>query len=400
MSDIIQKAEQFVFDTFKGKLKPEYTYHNFFHTQFVVSKAEELIKGEKISDEDAELIILAAWFHDAGYIETVDGHEKAGAEIAEKFLRENNYPADKTETVKELIVSTNLSHIPANKLEMVIKDADTSNLGDSIFDKLTIQLQREIALRENRLITNEEWDERNCDFLTKGHKYYTDYAKEKWQPVKLENLIRIQRRINKREKEAAEEATGSKVINMDKPGRGVETMFRVTLNNHTRLSDIADSKANILLSVNAIIISIALSTLVPKLASTKNQYLIFPTLVMLLVSVISIIFAIMATRPNITSKSSITPEDIKNRKVNLLFFGNFHRMPLDQYQDAMDEMMTDNNYLYRSLTRDLYYLGVVLNRKYRLLRITYTVFLVGTILTVLAFVIAFMDNANVEDFFD
>jgi len=165
-------------------------------------------------------------------------------------------------------------------------------------------------------------------------------------------------------------------------------MFRVTLGNHTRLSDIADSKANILLSVNAIIISVSLSTLIPKLDSPTNAHLIIPTFVLMLFSVICIIFAILSTRPKVTS-GTFTRKDIEDRKVNLLFFGNFYKMPLDEYEWAVNEMMKDSNYLYGSMIKDLYFLGLVLNRKYKLLRITYTIFMIGIITSVLAFVFAF-----------
>ena len=174
---------------------------------------------------------------------------------------------------------------------------------------------------------------------------------------------------------------------IQQPDRGVDTLFRVTLNNHTRLSDIADSKANILLSVNAIVISIALSTLVPKLMNPKTAYLMIPTIIMLLSSVISIIFAILATKPNVTFES-FNAEDVKSKKVNLLFFGNFYQMSIDAYEEAMQDLIKDRDYLYNSLTRDLYFLGKVLERKYRLLSITYTIFMIGTILSVLAFAYA------------
>jgi len=75
--------------------------------------------------------------------------------------------------------------------------------------------------------------------------------------------------------------------------------------------------------------------------------------------------------------------------VNLLFFGNFHKMKLDEFEWAMSEMMKDRDYLYSSLTKDLYFLGLVLNRKYNLLRLTYSVFLVGIIMSVISFAVAF-----------
>ena len=112
---------------------------------------------------------------------------------------------------------------------------------------------------------------------------------------------------------------------------------------------------------------------------------------MLLSSVVSIIFAILATKPNVTYES-FNEEDVKNKKVNLLFFGNFYQMSLEAYDDAMQELMKDRDYVYTSLTRDLYYLGKVLERKYRLLSITYTIFMIGTILSVLTFAYAMITN--------
>jgi hypothetical protein len=157
------------------------------------------------------------------------------------------------------------------------------------------------------------------------------------------------------------------------------------------LSEIADSKANILLSVNAIIISISLSTLIPKLDSPSNAHLVIPTFVLVMFSVVSIIFAILSTRPKVTS-GTFTPKDVEDRKVNLLFFGNFYKMPYQDYETAVNEMMKDRTYLYNSMIKDLYYLGLVLERKYRLLRITYNIFMVGIIVSVLTFVIAFKNS--------
>ena len=142
------------------------------------------------------------------------------------------------------------------------------------------------------------------------------------------------------------------------------------------------------MSVNAIIISIALSSIVPKLDSPSNAHLVIPTFIMLMFSVICIVFAILSTRPKVTS-GTFTRKDIEDRKVNLLFFGNFYKMPLEEYEWAVNEMMKDNTYLYNSMIKDLYYLGIVLEKKYKLLRITYTIFMVGIIISFLAFFFAF-----------
>ncbi len=170
-------------------------------------------------------------------------------------------------------------------------------------------------------------------------------------------------------------------------------MFRVTLKNHITLSDIADTKANILLSVNAIIVSLALSNLLPKLDNPSNSHLIIPTVIFVLFTIISMILSVLATRPNVTS-GKFTKKDVKDKKVNLLFFGNFHKMSLDDFEWAMGEMMQDRGYLYSSMKKDLYFLGLVLDKKYKILRLTYTVFMIGIIISVIAFAISFKVNGN------
>src|SRR5262249_10237086 len=133
--------------------------------------------------------------------------------------------------------------------------------------------------------------------------------------------------------------------------RGVETLFRSASGNHMRLSGMADNKAHILLSINSIIISIILSVLAKKLI--EAPYLVLPTILLLCVSVVSIVFAVLTTRPKI-SKGIFTKDQISNREVNLLFFGNFHRMDLNTYEWGIREMMYDKEYLYKSMTKDIY----------------------------------------------
>jgi len=119
-----------------------------------------------------------------------------------------------------------------------------------------------------------------------------------------------------------------------------------------------------------------------------NKHLLIPTLILVIFSVASIILSIMSTRPNVTS-GEFTKEQVKNRDVNLLFFGNFHKMPFEQFKWGINEIIKDKDYVYESLMLDLFFLGKVLQRKYMLLRLTYTVFMVGIIASVLSFVIAF-----------
>ena len=388
--NLIEQSEDFVINLLKDKLSNLYSYHNFNHTLTVVNAVKELCKKEDVSGGDKEALLLAAWFHDTGYIEGYENHEKESIRIATAFLKEKGQSDELIAKVSNLILTTSKEYVPKTHLEKIIKDADYAHLMGTEYVTTCELLRLEMKNTGLAVFSNAEWTKENLNFLLNKHRFYTDYALKKWQPLKEKNLILVQKKIDKQELKAATaiEEENKKKEKIEKPDRGVDTLFRVTLGNHTRLSGIADSKANILLSVNAIIISIALSSIIPKLDSPKNAHLVIPTFIMLMSSVTTIIFAILSTRPKVTT-GVFTREDIEAKKINLLFFGNFYKMPLAEYDWAMNEMMKDRDYLYSTMIKDLYYLGLVLQRKYNLLRIAYNIFMVGIIVTVIAFVIAF-----------
>ena len=156
--------------------------------------------------------------------------------------------------------------------------------------------------------------------------------------------------------------------------RGIETMFRTSYRTHLNLSGIADNKANIMISINGIIISILIASVSPRIGEIPA--LILPTAVFLVTCVVSMIYAILAARPRVTSLH-VSLEDVRENRANLLFFGNFVNMPEDDFVVGMHELMGNTDQLYTNMIRDIYSLGGVLNKKYRLIRTSYTVFMLG-----------------------
>ncbi len=165
--------------------------------------------------------------------------------------------------------------------------------------------------------------------------------------------------------------------------RGIETMFRTSYRQHVDLSGLADNKANIMISINGIIISIIIASISPKIDT--NPWLLIPTTALLLGCVISLVFAILSARPRVSSEH-VTLEDVRNDRKNILFFGNFVNMKLDEYIQGMIELLENTNRLYHNMMRDIFGLGNVLQRKFYLLRISYNVFMVGLVLGVLLFI--------------
>lgn len=403
-NSILLAAKDFVITIFQNKISPSFLFHNLEHTQEVVKACIDMADYYKLNDEDHFSLLLAAWFHDTGYSKgPASTHEEASIAIANDFLAGQKTAETIREKTRSCIAVTRLPQQPETLTQQIICDADLFHLGTDKFAEKTKALRQELVLTAGKHISKEDWAKKNVKFL-ETHSYFTSFCRERLDQVKHENLKRLRRKYNIQEaagslKESAsnsqnsalqpvkpkEEEKKERKTRIERPERGIETMFRTTGSNHLKLSDMADSKAHIMISVNSIIISIVISVLLEKLERYPNY--IVPTTLLLSMSVVAIIFSVLATRPNITS-GTFTKEDIENRKTNLLFFGNFHKMTLEQYSWGMNELMNDRNYLYGSMIKDIYFLGVVLARKYRYLRISYNIFMFGLIIAVLAFGIA------------
>jgi predicted metal-dependent HD superfamily phosphohydrolase len=379
--------------------KGVYTYHNLAHTQNVVSNAAKIARYYKLDDKDFFIVSAAAWYHDTGYhIGGGKDHEEQGASLAEIFLLAKGVEQATVETIKKCILATKLPQAPQTLLEQIVCDADLYHLGTDKFSEQNKLVRKEVEHRFGKKMSKHEWRLGTIK-LFEGHHYHTDYAHKFLDPVKQQNLEKLKSKESEDEHEnekkvkesnhpQAEEptvVTENKKQKSDKPERGIETMFRITSANHQRLSDMADNKAHIMITTTSIILSVLLSVMLRKLED--NHHLIIPTILLLAVCVVTMTLSILSTRPSIPP-GTFTLQDITDKKVNLLFFGNFYRMNYEEYSDAMQHMMNDREFLYGNLTRDVYSQGVVLGRKYRLLRTGYNVFMFGVIASVIAYSIA------------
>ena len=397
---IIEKVSSFACEYIRNNMPDEYVFHKEKHTKIVVETALEIADGSGISDEEREILEIAAWFHDTGYAITYKGHEAESIRIATEFLAKEGYPEDKINAVANCIKATQMPQSPNTLIEKIICDADLSNFGRKNFFERDDLVRAELEAVKQKKYTDTEWWIFAKELL-QNHTYHTEYAREKFNKKKEKNILTLEGLIagkeekpkKKKDKKGKKDKKSTKdkiekpfVIDTTPPRRGVETMFRNSLRGHLQLSAIADSKANIMQSVNAIIISIIIPMLMPRLS--EDTYLVWPTGAILLVSILTIIFATISTIPKVT-EGTFSKEDIKNKNANLLFFGNFHNMELDDFEWGMKEMMKDKEFLYSSMIKDFYFLGKVLSKKYKYLRISYSIFMIGMTLVVIAFVIAY-----------
>ncbi len=385
-TDICKKAETYVSGLFSSTDTSKLTYHNLEHTRKVNAHAHEISNHYNLIENDKIIVCVASWFHDTGYLFTTpELHEAKGVELMRDFMKQENQDEDIIKSIEDCIMATRLPVHPHNLLQQILVDADSYHLGTKEFFTTNEQVYQE-NIHQHGYIGRQDWNMKAIKFLEK-HQYFTNFCKEKLQERKNKNIKQLKKELkelNTLMPETAKEK-GDKKSDENLTTKGVQTMLRLTSSNHMRLSDMADGKANILISVNAIIISVILSVLLRKLQT--DSYLTIPTMIFLASSVCTIIVAILATRPKVTG-GVFSDQDIATKKTNLLFFGNFYKMPFDIYEKSMKIMMADADYLYSSVIKDIYQLGIVLARKYRLIRLAYYIFMFGIIASVLAFGIA------------
>lgn len=362
----------------------QYCFHDKSHVMDVVAATIEMADYYELSEEERFVVVCSAYFHDVGYLTGgASQHEERSAIIAEEFLKRKQIAGTVIAQIKGCILATRMPQQPVGFLQEIVCDADLFHFGGDDFAERNRLMRREQEQISGKRINRNEWRVQTIA-LMEQHQYHTQYAinhREAKKKINLEELkVKAKNSLSK-ETFASVNEKRSKT----RPERGIETMFRITSSNNQRLSDMADNKANILLTVNSIILSIIVAGLFRKL--DNNEHLIIPTFILISSVLLTMVLAILSTIPKIPS-GTFRDEEVQDKTVNLLFFGNFFRVPFQRYKAGMEKAMEDSAFLYGMMTKDVYSQGVVLGRKYRLLRYAYGIFMIGLVLSVLTFFVA------------
>lgn len=217
-------------------------------------------------------------------------------------------------------------------------------------------------------------------------RYHTHAGKAHWQKRLGQQILLQKKRLEKMRRAqmpdpATTEETLFRQLETSVPVRGTQTYFRVVYRNHINLSAIADNKANIMISVNSILISVLITFLSYRNIAETQPMILLPVIIFLVTGLASLIFAVLSARPKVTQLPGTAEQPTRG----LAFFGNFVKLPLEEFSLAMDKTMQSGTLLYNSMVEDLYHLGKVLDKKYRYLSISYNIFMVGLIITVVLF---------------
>src|SRR4029079_15670189 len=316
-NNIYKLVEQHVTNLFETNKKQKLFYHTLEHTQETVKRAEEIAAHYKLREKEMLAVYVAAWFHDTGRIFTgPENHEEKSAELMKACMTINCPEQELIQTAEGCILATKRSATPANLLQQILCDADTYHLGTKEFKRTNKQVRKEMLMEKE--MSREQFDIITLEFL-ESHKYYTSYAIELLDKGKEQNMERSRSKIAEHTVKSDEnklfgneKASDPKLDKQTSSliSKGIQTMLRLASQNNLRLSEMADRKANILISVNAIIISVSISVLFRKFET--DPFLVAPTIIFLTSSVITIVLSILATRPTITG-GQFSKEDITTK---------------------------------------------------------------------------------------
>ena len=403
--ELLKKTEDFVNLFYTEHPDPALLYHNQKHTAEVLDNTKRIADHFQLDDRLFFIVSAAACLHDTGHlIKSDEPHELKSVELAQTFLKSIGVNEEDIAEIKRCILSTAMPQRPETLAEKIICDADLYNLGTNTFREKNKLMRKEMEAINSNKIDGITWRASSISLL-ENHHYHTQYCQLLLDKTKAENLSDLKNKQQEKlaKVKSAEElavinaekqvsnsntpvvAKPPKIKKKDMPVKGVETMFRLSSSNNIRISVMADNKAHIMISVNSIIISVVLGLIIKNLDEHKN--LIIPTMILLAVNVGTIIYSVLATRPKVAD-GVFTQEQVADKSVNLLFFGSFYKMNFKEYDEGIKLMMADKDFLYGTLTKDIFWQGKVLGRKYKLLRTSYTIFLYGIIAAVIAYAAA------------
>ena len=164
--------------------------------------------------------------------------------------------------------------------------------------------------------------------------------------------------------------------------RGIETMFRNSYRAQLDLIALAATKANIMISVNGFILSMLIVS--ESFMVAREPLLFIPSALFLFTCMISIILAVLAARPK-AAKGKHHLDEFREDQANLLVHEEFARLSKEDFIEGMDELMKDKGRIYKTMTGQLYWLGRVADKKFKLLHYSYTVFMSGLVVSIALF---------------
>ncbi|NNE30433.1 MAG: hypothetical protein HKN16_12415 [Saprospiraceae bacterium] len=381
----LQDAQKYLIKWYNEHTDARHVFFNYNRVEQVLKNALFLSKEERISPDDLKILLLASAFSE---VDRANPEESAKA-VWDLFANEWEYNSQDYAPVGEILGQLK-NEENQSLLVNLIRDAQMGSTYSAEFEHTHPLRRLELELLNQKEFSNLEWNELLYqDLLKAGYK--TPAGRRTFGALLSRHLLEKKnkaQRLLQKQKSSTGILAGEAFEGIEKkiPNSAIQTFFRTNYRNHINLSSIADTKANIMISVNAILISVVISILSYRNIPEAKPIVLLPVVIFLVTGLTSLIFAVLSIRPKVTALNT-EEKDMSEIRKNILFFGNFVNLSLGQFEEAMDTVLRDGQLLYGNMVRDIYHLGKVLDKKYRYLTLSYNIFMVGFVATVLTFLI-------------
>ncbi len=406
---LIKQAKSALLEQFNQKQPSYLLYHNYQHSIEVAETCLLIAQYENLSPQEYENLLIAAYFHDIGYLQGYQHHEDSSKIFAQQWLEAKQFDPKSINQVLACIEATRFGSQPQNLLEQIIADADIS-YGIKKY-KLRSRLLRsewENQFTLGKIYPKGEWLKLQKQFLS-HLRFYTDYGRQHFAPLAAQHLLTESKKLEvwekekKKEKEQAKKANklsnniaadnGSIYAQIETgiPSKGIQSFFRAAYPNLISLSAIADNKANFMISINSIVLTLLVAIF--SVGGLSFDYVshsayVMPVGLFVGTAILSLILAVLSVMPN--NKYKKGNQGLNRPQVeNIIAYTEFSRLPLQEYETLIQQVLGSSELLYGNMSRDLYQLGCQLQYKYKLLRFAYLSFLFGFAFSSLLLIVVF-----------
>jgi len=382
--EIVRLAGQHVFELFqKANTGAPLLYHGYERSRELVDRCREIAKASKLNGADGEVLLLSAWFHDAGY-SAGHGEREKSMGLARAFLARHGEPESLADAVAACLALKGDGAPQDGLAHEVLQDALLVPLANKNHVEEAELLRLEEEGRTGKRYSDVEWTRSRIDYLEK-HAYRTRWAQLEYDGQRAKSIVRLRKRLRKQLEEAtghrADDAKIAKTL-----GREVVSIFGDLTKNQLKVLSIADRRTSTMIHVNAIMISLLVGLVLRKIEEYRD--LLVPTVVLLCVNLAVVILSILSLRAGRGSVGRFVRDDAAAYEANLLVMSNEENVRLPDYVRRMNQLLADAPALQNAMVEYLYFGRTMLIRRRKTLQLTYDIFTYGLAIALIFFAVA------------